>query len=88
MKISLKNVYLGIEIFLIFFYLLNSLLVLLQQKNSYDYERGDRTSDYVAIAFIITSVALGIAMTAVLLMLLGLARNISGLLIPHLIIQV
>lgn len=77
----------GIEIFLIFGFFLNALLVLLQQKHSYDYNKGDRSSDYVQVAFIATSIGLGIALFTVLLMIVGLTKNHSSLLIPHIFIQ-
>lgn len=78
----------GVQFVLIFSYFLNSLLVLLQQKHSYEYKRGDHRSDYVQVAFIITSIALGIALASLLFMVIGLSRNIAAFLVPHLFVQV
>jgi len=83
----------GIELVLIFCYFLNALLVLLQQKHAYGHERsGGKSSssdgyEYVQIAFIITSVALAIALATVLLMIVGLSRNLASLLLPHIFVQ-
>uniref|UniRef100_A0AC34QV31 Uncharacterized protein n=1 Tax=Panagrolaimus sp. JU765 TaxID=591449 RepID=A0AC34QV31_9BILA len=77
----------GVELFFVFFYFLNSLLIMLQQKNNYEYDKGDRSSDYVYVAFIIIAVASGIALFTIFLTLVGLTRNIAACLVPHLIVQ-
>nr|CAD2205303.1 unnamed protein product [Meloidogyne enterolobii] len=78
-----------IEIFFILIFFLNSLLVLLQQKE--DLDRQQRLSfwhsNYVKTAFLIESISLGISLIFVFLLIFGLKRNSSSLLIPHLIIQ-
>jgi hypothetical protein len=77
----------GIELFLILVFFLNALLVLLQQRN--DLDRGNAwNSQYVQTAFIIESISLGLALGAVLLLLVGLGQNSAALLLPHLTIQV
>lgn len=81
-------IFLGVELFFVFFYFLNSLLIMLQQKNNYEYDKGDRSSDYVYVAFIIIAVASGIALFTIFLTLVGLTRNIAACLVPHLIVQV
>lgn len=61
---------------------------MLQQKNNYEYDKGARSSDYVYIAFIITSIASGIALVTIFLMIIGLTKNVAACLIPHLFVQV
>ncbi|CAD5221395.1 unnamed protein product [Bursaphelenchus okinawaensis] len=78
----------GIEFFLILFFFINSFLVSLQQKDSYNYKHGDRTTDYVHVAFIITAVCSVISTLCVLMMVIGALKNVGSLLIPHMIIQV
>jgi hypothetical protein len=81
-----RPLFAGIEIFLILVFFLNALLVLLQQRN--DLDRGNAwNSQYVQTAFIIESICLGMALTTVLLLLLGLGQNSAPLLLPHLAIQ-
>uniref|UniRef100_A0A1I7SKI0 CASP-like protein n=1 Tax=Bursaphelenchus xylophilus TaxID=6326 RepID=A0A1I7SKI0_BURXY len=76
-----------LEFFLILFFFINSFLVSLQQKESYHYKQGDKTSDYVHVAFIITAACSALATICVLLMVIGVMKNVGGLLIPHMIIQ-
>jgi hypothetical protein len=77
----------GIELFLLLFYFLNSLLIMLQQKDGYGQETGFFSSDYVYVAFLITSIASGIALTTILLMIVGITRNTAAFLVPHLFVQ-
>jgi len=80
----------GIELFLILFYFLNALLVLLQQKAAYDGERANHwigETRLTQIAFVLTSVLLAIALSVVLLLLVGLSRNKASLLVPHIFVQ-
>jgi len=77
----------GIELLFVLFYFLNALVIMLQQKNNYEYDKGARSSDYVYIAFIITSIASGIALVTIFLMIIGLTKNIAACLIPHLFVQ-
>lgn len=67
--------------------------MLLQQQNGYKKLKnklspGDDSSEYAQLAFKITSILLGIALLTIILMIIGLMKNASSLLIPHLIIQV
>ena len=61
---------------------------MLQQTNSYEYDKGDHSSDYVYVAFLITSIASAIALTTILIMIVGITRNIATCLVPHLFVQV
>lgn len=79
---------LGIEIVLIFCYFLNALLILLQQKHAYGGKSRADTSDYVQVAFAITSAALGLALVIVLLLMVGITKNMASLLLPHIFVQV
>ncbi|KAF7637914.1 Lysosomal-associated transmembrane protein [Meloidogyne graminicola] len=78
-----------IEIFLILIYFLNSLLILLQQKEDLDKQQKYNYwySNYVKKAFLIESICLGFSLILILILLFGLKKNYSILLIPHLIIQ-
>uniref|UniRef100_A0A915EUB5 Lysosomal-associated transmembrane protein 4B n=1 Tax=Ditylenchus dipsaci TaxID=166011 RepID=A0A915EUB5_9BILA len=80
-----------IELLLIFCFFLNALLVLLQQKNAYGHDRTGSNdvggSDYVQVAFVITSVALAVSLSSVLIMIVGLTRNLASFLIPHIFVQ-
>uniref|UniRef100_A0A7E4VEW9 MARVEL domain-containing protein n=1 Tax=Panagrellus redivivus TaxID=6233 RepID=A0A7E4VEW9_PANRE len=77
----------GVELFLILFFFLNALLIMLQQKNGYEYDKGEKSSDYVFVAFLITTIGCAIALLSALLMLIGLARNTASFLVPHLFVQ-
>ncbi|KAI1714189.1 hypothetical protein Ddc_11506 [Ditylenchus destructor] len=81
----------AIEIVLILAYFLNALLVLLQQKHGYGHSRGktapNDSSDYVQIAFAVTTLSLAIALITVLMLIVGITRNAASLLLPHIFVQ-
>ncbi|KAI6187338.1 hypothetical protein M3Y98_00232500 [Aphelenchoides besseyi] len=74
-----------VEMLFIVFYFLNALLVVLQQKHGYD---DDTSTDYAGVAFIATAIGCALATLIILLMIVGIKRNIAALLFPHLIMQV
>ncbi|CAI4221066.1 unnamed protein product [Auanema sp. JU1783] len=71
---------------MIIFFFVHSLLVYLQHDGRFQEARGVK-ENYVFGSFLAECIGLGIASFTVLLLLIGLSRHQSLLLIPHLIIQ-
>ncbi|KAI3420937.1 hypothetical protein GPALN_014565 [Globodera pallida] len=82
----------GLELLLILMFFLNSLLVLIQQRDDLDSSSGANTTlwggaRFVRTAFTIECVSLALALASVLLLFVGLGLNSAPMLVPHLIVQ-
>jgi hypothetical protein len=69
-------------------YLIQAVFISFQLQQKHAYDPSDKSSDYVHIAFIVTSSCCGLATLIVFMLIMGVMRNIGGLLWPHLIMQV
>ncbi|KAI3420936.1 hypothetical protein GPALN_014565 [Globodera pallida] len=82
----------SLELLLILMFFLNSLLVLIQQRDDLDSSSGANTTlwggaRFVRTAFTIECVSLALALASVLLLFVGLGLNSAPMLVPHLIVQ-
>ncbi|VBB32802.1 unnamed protein product [Acanthocheilonema viteae] len=77
----------GTELLMLLIFLINSLLIIVEENS--EYEKITGTFDkYVMQSFFASIIGIGVSFLAVVLLFIGLIRNIAAFLIPHLITQV
>ncbi|CAG9533337.1 unnamed protein product [Cercopithifilaria johnstoni] len=77
----------GTELLMLLIFLINSLLIVVEEDNKYEKIAGTCDS-YVTQSFFVSMIGIGLSFLAVLLLFIGVIRNNAAFLIPHLIIQV
>ncbi|EFO19399.1 hypothetical protein LOAG_09092 [Loa loa] len=77
----------GTELLMILIFLINSLLIIVEHDTEYEKITGTCDS-YVMQSFSVSMIGIGLSFLAVVLLFVGLIRNIAAFLIPHLIVQI
>ncbi|KAM3726800.1 Lysosomal-associated transmembrane protein [Dirofilaria immitis] len=77
----------GTELLMLLVFLINSLIIIVEHDTKYEKTTG--TCDgYVMKSLSASMIGIGLSFLAVLLLFVGITRNIAAFLIPHLIIQI